>query len=401
MFQHQIFHSLLAALASLILLTPVAWSQGGNRPTLVKVDAVSQAPLVQTVEVIGALVSRRSGIVAAQVAGPVIAMRVDTGDAVKKGTVIAEINIDSMRARRALAKSRLDQARIGINTREAEVKLARQSRERFEKLTRNQTITRAAYDDALQNEAIAIARVSEAKANVLAAEADLKVAEVDLKRNEVKAPYSGIVTNRLTEIGSYVRLGDPVVELVGDGKLEIEVAVPFDRLGGVRAGVDVDWRLDDGSEHKATVRAVLPVEDTRTRTRAVRLSPKLSDDERRLAVGQTAVVRIPQGVPRDILSVHKDAVIRRGDKALVYVVEGDTASMRPVKLGDAVGARFEILSGLAAGEQVVVRGNERLRPGAKVTTGGKPGGKPEGAGGANGKAPPKPDATGGKKPTGS
>jgi acyl dehydratase len=63
-----------------------------------------------------------------------------------------------------------------------------------------------------------------------------------------------------------------------------------------------------------------------------------------------------------VLSVHKDAVIKRGEQDLVYVVVDGTAQLRPVRLGEAVGTRFEVLEGLADGDQVVTRGNERLRP---------------------------------------
>jgi len=302
---------------------------------------------------LGRLVSRRGGVVAAQVGGPVTQMRVDVGDNVSAGDVLAEVNIDAIRARRELAASRLNQARSTIDTRKAEIKQARMTRERLGKLTRNQTITRATFDDAVQAEAIAVSRLAEAEAAIVSAEADLKVAEVDLDRFKVKAPYSGIVVARSTEVGSYLRLGDAVVELIGDGNLEIEVDVPFDRLGGVTPDVVVKFRLDDGSEHSATVRAVIPIEDSRSRTRAVRLTPDL--DESR------------------------------------YVVVGDEATMKPVVLGEAIGSRFEVLNGLVDGDQVVVRGNERLRPGAKVTT-GKRGGKP------SGKPADKPAAAGAGKP---
>lgn len=361
-------------LSTLLWLPSPALAQGGNRPTLVKVDPVATSPLVQTVEVLGRLVSRRGGVVAAQTGGPVTQMHVDVGDSVAAGDVLAEINIDAIRARREQAASRLSQALATIDTRKAQIKQARMTRERLEKLTRNQTITRATYDDAVQAEAIAVSLLAEAEAAIVSAKADLKVAEVDLDRFRIKAPYSGIVVARSTEIGSYLRLGDAVVELIGDGNLEIEVDVPFDRLGGVSPGVQVRFRFDDGSEHSATVRAVIPVEDSRSRTRAVRLTPDL-DESLRFAVGQSATVLVPQGVPRDILAVHKDAIIRRGAKAMVYVVVGDEAAMKPVVLGEAIGSRFEVLEGLVDGDQVVVRGNERLRPGAKVTT-GKPGGKP-------------------------
>ena len=76
--------------------------------------------------------------------------------------------------------------------------------------------------------------------------------------------------------------------------------------------------------------------------------------------------RSPIGPARQVLSVHKDAVIKRQGQDIVFVVAGEGVEARPVHLGVAVGGRFEVLNGLSQGDRVVVRGNERLRPGAKV-----------------------------------
>jgi len=80
------------------------------------------------------------------------------------------------------------------------------------------------------------------------------------------------------------------------------------------------------------------------------------------------------GEPRDVVSVHKDAVIARGDGNVVYVVEDGKANIRQVQTGEALGVRFEVISGLVPGDIVVTRGNERLRPGQDVTYKGMPGG---------------------------
>ena len=74
---------------------------------------------------------------------------------------------------------------------------------------------------------------------------------------------------------------------------------------------------------------------------------------------------MPTGAPRSVVSVHKDAVIKRGDQSIVYVVANGSAQLRRVRLGEAVGSRLEVLDGLNDGDLVVVRGNERLQPGDK------------------------------------
>ena len=116
----------------------------------------------------------------------------------------------------------------------------------------------------------------------------------------------------------------------------------------------------------ATVRAVVPEENTQTRTRTVRFAPEfgaIAD----LAANQSVTVHLPAGAPRDVVTVHKDAILnRKGRTMAVVVTDDDTAEIRPVRLGTAVGNRFEVLDALKPGDRVVVRGNERLRPGQKL-----------------------------------
>jgi len=379
------------ALASLILGS--LWLTASNahaqgRATRVSVDVVTTAPIVQTVDVLGRLVSRQGGVVAAQVAGPIVALTAQVGDAVEKGDTIAEININELLARQSVWQSEVQRAEALVTTRKAESKLARQTLKRLEKLNSTRTVDRASYDDARQQQVIAGARLGEAQSAAESARANLQLAEVYLENRRVLAPYTGIISNRITEVGSYVRVGDGVVEMLGNGNLEIEADVPVDRLAGLAPAAEVEVLIND-KPVVARVRAIVPVENPRTRARAVRFTAPL--DASGYAVGQTVVVKIPVGAARNIMAVHKDAIIRRGANAIVYVVVDNIANPRPVELGEAVGVKFEVLSGLADGDSVVIRGNERLRPGASVTTGGpnaggKGGGKPDKPADASSKA---------------
>ena len=96
-------------------------------------------------------------------------------------------------------------------------------------------------------------------------------------------------------------------------------------------------------------------------------------------MNQSVTVLVPIGRPRDIVSVHKDAVIPRGGKNIVFVAKEGKAEIRAIRLGSAIGNRFEVVQGLREGDLVVVRGNERLRPGQAITYKGmikEGGGKP-------------------------
>jgi RND family efflux transporter MFP subunit len=356
---------------AVVLAGPVALAQTPPE-ALVRVDAVRDEPLSQTVPVVGRIVARRAGNVAARVGGPIARFHAEVGDHVEVGQVIATLDREMLEVERELAKSRTAEARARLETRRAWLGLAKLERGRFERLKQTQAAAKSSYDDARQQEVIAQAELREAAAAIASAEAQLREAEIELARVEIKAPYTGVITRRLVEAGDYVQPGAALVHMISDTELEVEADVPHERIGGLKPGAEVRLSLDDGTEHRAWVRAVIPEENRLTRTRLVRFIPTFEGEKRPLAAEQSVTVHVPVGAARNVLSVHKDAVTRRGSQSLVYVVEDATAELRSVQLGEAVGNRFEVLGGLQAGDTVVVRGNERLQPGDRVRVGGAP-----------------------------
>ncbi len=332
----------------------------------VRVDTVKLVPLSQTVQVIGRLVAQQIGVVAARINGPVESFEVEVGDRVEAGQVIAVLDATALEARRDLYAGKLSEVRAKLAVKKAEQALARLNYKRHDKLRKSAAFSQARFDDAKQNVVIAQAEARQAETAIAAAKADLNLAEINLHNVQVRAPYAGVVTERLTEAGAYVQVGAPVIRMIGDQTLEIEAAVPFQHLAGIEPGIEVRLQLDDGTEHSAVVRALLPSENPLTRTRAVRFIPNIGATLRPLAHEQSVTLEIPIGPERQVLSVHKDAIVNRKGKDLVFVAKGGEVEARPVRLGTAVGSRMEVLDGLGEGEKVVVRGNERLRPGAKI-----------------------------------
>ena len=358
---------LLLAAALLALATvPVAAQQRAER---VRVDAVRSEALSQTVPVIGRLVARQAGSVAARIGGAILEFKVQVGDRVSAGDVIAVLDDATMRAERDVAAAGLAVARAELNTRQAQITLARQELKRLEGLKKSAAFSAARFEDVAQEVAIAEAGASEAEASVTSARARLRLAEINLEYVEIKAPYDGVVTDRLSEAGAYASEGDELVSMITDKDLEVEADVPSNRLPGLTPGTEIDAILDDGTPFKARVRAIIPNENPLTRTRAVRFLPDFGSVSAAapLANDQSVTVQVPVGAPRDIISVHKDAIINRPVGTIVFVVVDGEAQQRDIILGEAVGNRYEVLEGLSNGELVVVRGNERLRPGAAVT----------------------------------
>ena len=349
-----------------------AAAQSGRPPALVEVDPVREEPIAQTMPVVGRVVPREQGTVAATIGGPVAEVAVRVGDRVEVGDVLIALARD-------LPQARLDQRRANealeaarMRTAEADAALVRQELDRLEKLKGSSAFPKATYEDKAQDLVRRRSRVREAAAALSRARVQREMAEIELARTTVRAPYAGVVTARQTIPGGYVKAGDPVVTLVDDERLEVEADVPSDRLAGLFPGLEVTLELDGGSVHRATVRAIVPDENPLTRTRPVRFSPSFDTVAGlvRPAANQSVVVRVPVAGPGIAASVHKDAVVSRGGQSLVYVAKGTPqaarAEVRPIRIGESVGSRFVVVDGVRAGELVVVRGNERINPGQAI-----------------------------------
>ena len=362
----------------LALLFCLAGAAGAHAPALaqdgpagVHVDAVRDVPLAQTAPVIGRLVATRAGDVAARVAAPIESYLVEVGDTVDRGQTVALLDDAVLAARRDQARAALAQARAQLTSRQEQLALAEQGLARLEGLRSSAAFSQARFDDQRQAAAIARADLAAARAAIGRAQADYELARIQAERTQVTAPYAGTVVHRYLEAGAYAQSGQPLVRLVSDDALEIEADVPARRLAGIDPGTQVTFAFGETvgapKTRAAEVRAILPEENPNTRTRTVRFVPAFEDGDTRLASGQSVTVQLPVGARRDVLSVHKDAIVRQGDQAVVYLFNDGKAAVRPVQLGVEVGARFEVVDGLSGGELTVVRGNERLRPGQPLT----------------------------------
>jgi RND family efflux transporter MFP subunit len=381
----------LGLLALAALIGPLAFSagpaeaQGGPAP--VGVDEVIREPLSQTVPVLGRLVAVQRGTVAALTRGPVLEVHVDVGDTVQEGDVLITQAMDRLESSRNVAQEAVDAAIASVQTAQSQLELAQQELARLEKLRGSAAFSAAARDDKAFQVAVRRAQVGEARARVAEARAVLAEAQLDVDLGVVRAPFNGVVLERHTVRGAYLTIGDSTITLINDEELEVEADVPAPRVAGLEPGREVGLRLGEQRMHNALVRAVLPEENALTRTRLVRFVPNFAADTSvRPAAGQSVTLEIPVGETREVVTVHKDAILARGPQSSVFVVGSDsTVAPRPVELGEAVGPRFVVLEGLQPGDLVVVRGNERLRPGQTVSWPGQPP--------AEGNAPSEPGAT--------
>lgn len=337
-----------------------------QRAALISVDTVAEQLFAERSPVIGRLAARQGGEVAAQVNGRVAEVLVEVGNVVQAGEVMVRLDTRRLSLVKEQAGVRQAEASAQFNTAQTELALARQQAQRLESLALEGTksVSRASYDDAVAARKIAAARVEVARHNMASAAASMAMAELDLAYAEVPAPYTGTVIERFSEVGSYVQTGQPVVRLLADQQLEVAADVPHALIAGLTPELEVPVEINN-QEHRAKLRAIVPEEEVRTRTRPVRFTLQLQGDPGVLASGQSVQVWLPTGPERSALAIHKDALVRRRGEVVVFVVIDGKAQPRTVQTGATAGARIEV-TGLMAGEQVVVRGNEGLQPGQPV-----------------------------------
>ncbi len=360
---------LLAFMLIVTYAAPQAVSAAEKPLTKVVVEKIRKTEVMQTFPAIGRFVARQHGVVAALTNGPVKEMLVNVGDRVEAGQVVSRMVKARIQANRDLLAAELREKDAALRTAQAQLKLTLGEMERIGGLKKSAAFSQGRYSDKRNEVAKVRSEVSEAEGAVAKARANLKLASIDLYNAEVRAPYNGVVVKRHAVAGAHLAVGDPVVTLVNDREMEVEADVPAERLVGVSVGRDVRLKLSNGTFLQAKIRAIVPSENAKTRTRPVRFSLDESEGVERPAIAdnQSVTVLLPVARARRVLTVHKDAVTSRGANKVVITVVEETATPRNIRIGHAVGERFTVLSGLEDGDIVVIRGNEGLRPDQKVS----------------------------------
>jgi RND family efflux transporter MFP subunit len=343
-----------------------------KKATPVKVDAVRMSPYTQTIPLIGRFVARQQGDVATRVSGAVAKINVEVGDRVSKGDIIASLIDDRLQWQRSLQRAEVSNSTARVETSKARLTLLQKELKRISSLKKSPAFSQARLDDKEQQILVASSELVEAEANLRKARATLNLTDIDYKDAKIRAPFDGVVSQKHTSAGSYLNVGTKVVTLIDDRTLEIEADVPSSRILGLQSGTEVAGIFGQDAAVMTTVRAIVPEENPQTRTRAVRFSPILPDGQEGLAANQSITLYLPHGAKKNVLSVHKDAILNRRGMKLVIVPTNGQVAFRPVTLGDAVGNRFVVLKGLKEGEVVVTRGNERLRPKQVISYDGQP-----------------------------
>lgn len=345
-----------------------ALAQG--RAAAVLVEEVDTRAIADTAPVIGQFVASIQADVASRRAGVTDNVLFETGDRVTADAPLVLLDTTLTEIERRIALADLAVANAGIQAAEARLMQSEQALARQKRLQGSTAFSKGLFEDLVQSVQESKGLLAQATAHVGASQARIEQIDYQIENATIRAPFTGILIERMAQPGQFVSVGQAIAKLLDIEGLEIEADIPVELVQGLALGTQVDMKFSDGIVVSgASVRVMLPIETIATRTRPVRFSLDLSKlDPHLLAVGNSVTLYVPVSAPRDIVTVPKDALVQgRGGGWMVFVVADDKAEPRPVTLGQTAGGRMEVIDGLAPGEIVVVRGNERLRPGQTVT----------------------------------
>ena len=319
---------LILILASLAVVVPAFGDIPLETATVAFKDGVRERVWDGRVEAV------QQATVSAQTSGRIAELPFDVNDYVDAGDVVMRFTDTEQKAALSRANATLEEAR-------ARLAQANQEFERFSRMIENNSISQAQFDQARANRDAAQARLK-------AAESGVATAREQLEYTVVRAPYAGIVSRRHVELGELVSPGQPLISGLSLQQLRVNVDVPQSMFHAVRT-IGEAFAYVDNESIAAESLTFFPVADESSNTFRVRVN--LPDGAATLYPGMFIKVGFVVGETTRLL-VPAAAVVRRSELSAVYVIDGDTVSLRQVRLGRRFDESIEILAGLEDGEVV-------------------------------------------------
>lgn len=387
---------------------------GQRGPSPVEVTEVVKRPITSGQDFVGTATPIKKSMVGSAVDGRVADYPINEGDFVKKNQPLAQLLTATISLEVAAAKSELklrqeELLELENGSRPAEIRQAKaamlaaqtayeyheKKNVRAEELFRSSALNadelqlivsekiqaEQLYLQAMEGHQLVVdgprkERIEQARAKLAIQQATVQKLEDQLTKHTIKAPFDGFISAEHTELGQWVQRGALVAEVLAMDEMDILTQVPEDVVPFVKKGMQVKVNITalPGHLFVGNVVLIVPQADLRSRTFPVKIRVKNEIDQQvpLIKSGMLARVSLPTGAQMDSLLVPKDALVLGGQSPMVYVIvpgkkKGSlTAQPVPVTTGVADGELIQVTGNLKPGQQVVVRGNERLRPGQEI-----------------------------------
>lgn len=393
----------------LLLISDLGQAQA---PKPVVVAQVTEAEIKTGLKIIGDVHPIKKSTIGSAVDGRVQHFLVNSGQAVEKGQTIASLRTQTLEieqaaavAELALAKQRfaeldngsrpedIAEAEANMRAAQASFKNAESKLKRVKSLITTNAASASELDDAKeQAQAARFALdattalhdrikvgprpelIAQAQAQVNLQTEKLNLIKDRIKKFNIVAPFSGFVSAEFTEVGAWIKQGDPIVELIQMNEVEVQASVSAEIAVNLTKDTTLRIEFPDLPDELFTAKIdrLIPLSTTRARTFPViiKLKNRFNDKTPLLLGGMLARVDFPAGKQEILPLVPKDALVLNGSQRYVFVIderEGKSIARKvDVELGVALNDRIQIRGDLKVGDRVVVVGNERLVPNSEV-----------------------------------
>lgn len=374
----------LAIVISVLMISACSRQQVSHAPigtqervTVVQVKTLAVSQITDVYRASGTVRASQIATIAPRISANILEVRVHPGDHVRAGQTLIvldrqnlDANLRLARAARSEAESAVIEAENAIASATASRELSRVTHKRFQDLLAEASVSQQEFDESrarLKNAEssfeMAVAKRRQVEARLSQSEAEISAARVALAYATLSAPFDGLVTERKADPGSLAMPGAPLLVIERQGSLRLETSIDESRQNFVRIGENVSVEID-GLDRAISGRVgeILPSVDSATRSLIAKIDLPVMPGIRTGMFGRAAFAF----GKREALVIPQSAILERGQIRCVHVVEGDTARLRLVTLGEAQGDSREVLSGLEAGERFVVAPLPLLADGARV-----------------------------------
>ncbi|MBM4137788.1 MAG: efflux RND transporter periplasmic adaptor subunit [Nitrospira sp.] len=374
------FYLLIAII--LIAVIGLLYLQGIFSPA-VQVEAVSVTKVYpsQTFTLLNAsgyVVAQRKAAVASKVTGRLVSLDVEEGSHVKEGQIIARLENEDAKAYRDQAEANLNTARYNLEEAKAELHDATLLFNRNKELLSKGFVSQTEFDISEARYKKAVAAVDAAESLVKSNAAALKNADVSIEYTLIRAPFDAVVLTKnadigdiITPLGAAANAKAAVVTIADMNSLQVEADVSESNLGKVKAGQPCEIQLDalPDSRFRGVVHTVVPTADRSKATVMVKI--RFKDKDNRILPEMSAKVaflsrevKSEEQKPRTALN--PSAFLTRNDKKSVFLIKGNRAIETPINVGAQLGDMIEVLSGVKAGDSVVLKPLNKIKSGSRI-----------------------------------
>ncbi|WP_395374305.1 efflux RND transporter periplasmic adaptor subunit [Marinicella sp. W31] len=329
----------------LLMIVPtlgLAQPQGGPPPAPVQVAVASNTQIAPIREIPGFTKARYITTIKAESSGRIV----DLADIGSQHEVSAALGLiaDNEYA------LRIEELQNAINNAQASVDFLRQESERLQTLYQRKLASSTDIDKNDSDLKIARGDLAQARARY-------QQLQDEITKLTVSAPFTGFVSAHHSQPGQWVNEGQDLLEYMSSGELEIVVNVPLQYKSQVQVGAQ--WQLRDqaGTLYQAEITGFVPAATSNSR----QIRVQLATQDGGLFAGEAITVLMPEAAPQELLVIPRDALVLRRQGAHIFVINDAVARRVAVTTGLAQGDLIAVSGDLQAGDQVVTRGNERLR----------------------------------------